>query len=126
MLIHSFGCFGSGSNMCTFFCVSVCFPTFDGQCKITYRSWAVLFISFTYLFVLSWVSFRDLFISSLWTSIIFIIFDLRHFLYFPCVKNCIRIARACSSRIAELGWYLTVIGAIDCILMLASRHLGFG
>jgi hypothetical protein len=82
------------------------------------------FIYLLQFFVFSWISLRDLVISSLFK-------DLYHLhkvgfkiilLYFSYVG----IPRACCSGIAELWWGHIVLAVVDCVFILASRHLGLG
>jgi hypothetical protein len=71
------------------------------------------------------ISLRDLFVSSLNTSTIFIRLDLRSF--FSLSFGCDRISRACNSRVAVLLRCHITLAFVDCILLRAFTHLdGFG
>lgn len=72
-------------------------------------------ISFNFLIVLSSISLRDLFISSLKISIVFIKLALR---LFSCGSDVLDI-----SGLSGFQWRHIVLTVLDCVLMQSSRHL---
>lgn len=72
--------------------------------------------------MLSCISLRDLFISSLSTSILFIIDFKVFFLRFSYVE----LFRACCDRIAGLQWKHIALAVIDCVLRRLGVILGLG
>jgi hypothetical protein len=79
------------------------------------------FYTFPSPVVLSWISSRDFFISSLRASNIFHKLILRSF--FSC-SSYVGISRACCSRITAFWWCHIALAVIDCVLMKPSSNLG--
>lgn len=81
------------------------------------------FISFPCSFGFSWTSLRD------WFHFLFKgLYHLHQIVFkflFLC-SGCVRMPRACCRRIPGLWWCPIALALVDCVLVLASRHLGLG
>ena len=98
-----------------------------------FRSWTILFFSFACLIVFSFISLRDLFVSSLRAStylcfhvflygVWFLFQGLYHlhemrFKVTDLLFKCVRIVRTCCSRRAGVWWWHISLASVDVVFL---------